>query len=66
MDDELSALEAKLAALIEHCHKLRGANETLRAHLLATQEENRALANRITIASTRIDALIAQLPVTSE
>ena len=62
MDAELSSLERKVALLIAHTHALRAANETLRGELAMLQEQNRTLAHRVQLASTRLDALLERLP----
>jgi uncharacterized membrane protein len=51
LDHELSALEARLAALVAHAQALRDANDALRRDLAAAQEKNE-----------RLDALLARLP----
>lgn len=63
MDADLAALEERLETLIAYARELRAANELLRGELLASQERNRDLTARVTQATTRLDALIARMPV---
>jgi chromosome segregation ATPase len=62
MDDELTALEQRLATLLAHTRALRAANESLRAELTAARERNRDLAQRVELATARLDALLARIP----
>ena len=62
MDSELARLEQKLAALLADYNRLRAENESLKRELGRAQEQNRALAARITAASSRLDSLLQQLP----
>lgn len=62
MEADLDALEARIATLIAHARELRLANESLRRDLGAAQEQNRAIAQRMQQASTRLDALLDRLP----
>ena len=62
LDHELSALEKRLATLVEHAQALSAANETLRRDLAAAQERNQALAERVDAAAERLDALLSRLP----
>jgi hypothetical protein len=63
VDADLAALEERLETLIAYARELRAANELLRGELLASQERNRDLTARVTQATTRLDALIARMPV---
>ena len=63
MDADLAALEERLETLIAYARELRAANELLRSELLASQERNRDLTARVTLATERLDALIARMPV---
>ena len=59
---ELDALERRVQSLIGHVRALRAANEALRRELAQAHTRNRALADRVVEAKTRIDALVAKLP----
>lgn len=65
-EQELAALEQRQASLIAHTRALRAANESLRRELADVQARNKALAERVTEATRRIDALLAQLPETAQ
>ena len=62
MDNELAALEHRLATLLAHTRALRAANEALRGELAQAQQRNRDLAQRVQPAPERVDALIARIP----
>jgi hypothetical protein len=62
MEQELAALEQRLASLIVHARALRAANEELRRELATAQEQNRTLTRRMQAASTRLDAVLARMP----
>lgn len=62
LDQDLEILERKVTSLIAHTRALRAANEALRRELTTAQNRNRALAERVLEAKTRIDALMAKLP----
>jgi hypothetical protein len=62
MDAELAALEERVETLIAYTRELQDANEILRRELLALQERNRDLDGRVTLATARLDALLAKVP----
>ena len=62
MDSELVGLEQKLATLLADYHRLRAENESLKRELVRAQEQHRALAARMAAATARLDALLQQLP----
>ncbi len=62
MDNELAALEHRLATLLAHARALRAANEALRNELAQAHQRNRDLAHRMQQASARLDALLARIP----
>ena len=62
MDNELAALEHRLATLLAHARALRAANEALRNELAQAHQRNRDLALRVQQASARLDALLARIP----
>jgi regulator of replication initiation timing len=66
IDRDLAALERKLVTLVTHTRALRAANETLRRELAAAYDKNRALAERVAVATERLDALLARLPEAAE
>jgi chromosome segregation ATPase len=62
MDAELAGLEQKLALLLADYHRARAENESLKRELARAQERYRALAARMSAATTRLDSLLQQLP----
>lgn len=64
MDAELSALEDKLALVVQRLKVLREENRELRQQLAARTDENSRLNEKLTAARTRIEALLKQIPET--
>ncbi len=64
MESDLSALEQKLAQLVERFEALRGDNRELRQQLAARADENVRLAEKLAAAKTRIEALLKLIPET--
>ena len=62
MDADLKALEEKLTRLIAHTRLLQSENLSLRQDLAQAQEEVKQLKGNMTLASTRLEALIGRLP----
>jgi regulator of replication initiation timing len=62
MDSVLGGLEQKLATLLADYHRLRAENESLKRELGRAQEQQRALAARMSAATERLDSLLQQLP----
>ena len=62
MDNDLDALERKVAALIAHAQALSEANTALMRDLEEARGRERDLAARMEAARGRLDALIDQLP----
>jgi cell division protein ZapB len=64
MDAELTALEEKLAQVVQRLKALRGENRDLRQQLAARTDENARLTEKLNAARTRIEALLKQIPET--
>ncbi len=64
MDAELSALEERLAQVVQRLEALREDNRDLRQQLAARTDENARLAEKLAAAKARIEALIKQIPET--
>lgn len=64
MESDLSALEQKLAQLVERFEALREDNRELRQQLAARADENVRLAEKLAAAKTRIEALLKLIPET--
>lgn len=64
MESDLSALEEKLAQLLQRLKALREENRDLRQQLAARTDENVRLTEKLGAARTRIEALLKQIPET--
>ena len=62
MENELNALEAKLAQLIQVSGKLRSENHQLRQELAHALSSNRQYSDKIEIATARLNKLLITLP----
>ena len=62
MENELNALEGKLAQLIQVNGKLRAENQELRQELAHAHNSNRLYANKIGNAKARLEKLLITLP----
>jgi cell division protein ZapB len=66
MDADLKALEEKLTQLIARTRTLQSENVSLREELEQAQVELKRLKGNMTLASSRIEALIGRLPQEDE
>lgn len=64
MDPELSALEEKLAQLVQRLNALREESRDLRQQLASRTDENARLGEKLVAAKTRIEALLKLIPET--
>lgn len=64
MEAELSALEEKLAQLVQRLDALREENRELRQQIAARADESVRLGEKLGAAKTRIEALLKQIPET--
>ena len=64
MESDLSALEEKLAQLVQRLQSLREENRELRQQLAARTDENARLGEKLGAAKSRIEALLKQIPET--
>lgn len=62
MDAELRELDEKIRKLADLCQRLRSENLQLRQELAAARNDNKHLADRMGLARTRIEGLIARFP----
>lgn len=62
MENELNALEGKLAQLIQISGKLRAENHRLRQELAHALSGNRQCGDKIAGAKARLEKLLASLP----
>ena len=64
MEPELSALEERLAQLVQRLKALREESRDLRQQLATRTDENARNAEKLVAARTRIEALLKQIPET--
>jgi regulator of replication initiation timing len=62
MENELNALEGKLAQLIQVAGKLRAENQELRQELAHALSSNRLYADKMGSAKARLEKLLITLP----
>lgn len=62
MENELNALESKLAQLIQVNSKLRAENHQLRQELAQTLSSNRLCNDKVESAKSRLENLLLTLP----
>jgi cell division protein ZapB len=62
MDAELRSLEDKVNQVVRLCQRLRSDNHDLRQQLATALNDNKQLAEKIGVASTRLEALLTQIP----
>jgi len=63
MDAELAALEDRVNTLAMLCQHLRQENHQLRQELAVSRSEGEKLAEKINATKSRLDMLIAKLPL---
>ena len=62
MDAELRSLEDKVNQVVTLCQRLRSDNHDLRQQLATALNDNKQLAEKIGVASSRLEALLTQIP----
>ena len=62
MDAELRSLEDKVNQVVALCQRLRSDNHALRQQLATALNDNKQLAEKIGVASTRLETLLTQIP----
>ncbi len=62
MENQLHALETKLAQLIAASGQLRADNHQLRQALAHAQSLNRVMSDNMDVASTRLENMLHNLP----
>ena len=62
MEAELTSLDNKISQLVQLTQKLRKDNSQLRQSLASVESENKRLAEKVNIAKTRLETLLAQIP----
>jgi cell division protein ZapB len=66
MEADLTALEAKVSQLIGLCQQLRTENMDLRQALAQAQSDVKQLNENMTLAGSRLQALLQSLPEDSD
>jgi len=66
MEAEIKSLEGKIDQFVELCHKLRADNQQLRQQLASALDQRRRLEEKIESATTRLEALLGQMPAEDE
>ena len=64
MEQDLQRFEDKLNHFVTLFHRLRSENNELRQTVATKSDEVKRLAEKLDLARTRIEALVAQLPET--
>ena len=64
MDPEFDSLEERLAQLVRRFEALRDENREIRQQLAQRADENVRLAEKLSAARSRIEALLKQIPET--
>ena len=62
MENELNALEGKLAQLIQVSGKLRAENHQLRQELAQALSNNRQCSDKVESAKARLEKILTSLP----
>ncbi len=66
MESELNSLEEKINQFVRLCQQLRSENIQLRQQLASAACENKHLAEKISVAASRLETLLTQIPGTEE
>ena len=62
MDAELSSLEEKINQFVALFQRLRSDNQELRQQLATALNENKLLAEKISVAKTRLETVLGRIP----
>lgn len=62
MHAELDALESKLAQMLERLQGMRGENIRLRQQVVALENTNKQLSDRLSEARGRMESLLTKIP----
>ena len=62
MDAELRSLEDKVYQVVALAQRLRADNHDLRQQLATALNDNKQLTDKISIAATKLESLLAQIP----
>jgi cell division protein ZapB len=62
MDKDLDALADKVTELVQVLTKLRAENQQLRQQLVSKADENKRLSEKITAATSKLEAMLTKIP----
>lgn len=62
MEEQLAALEQRIQQTADLCQKLRVENNELRQQFAQLSSENKSLADKVSSARERLEALLEQIP----
>lgn len=62
MDAEITALEEKINQLVQLCGRLRAENKQLRQQAATAFNDNKHLADKISVAKDRLESLLSRIP----
>ena len=62
VEAELDILDEKISQLVKLCHRLRKDNSELRQQLVAAQNQNKQLTEKIEGARHRLEGLLSRIP----
>jgi len=62
MNAEFDALDGKLDQFLQLCQRLKTENKELRLQLVSAQNDVKRLESKVTVAKTRLEALLGQIP----
>ncbi|AVZ78296.1 hypothetical protein C3497_01545 [Zoogloeaceae bacteirum Par-f-2] len=62
MEEELNQLENRIEQIATLCEGLKAENRALRSRLTQLESDNRAQADKLRLATEKLEALLARLP----
>ena len=66
MEAELNTLDEKISQLVQICQRLRADNNEFRQQLVAVQNQNKQLTEKIESARHRLESLLSKIPEVGE
>jgi cell division protein ZapB len=66
MEAELNTLDEKIHQLVQICQRLRADNNEFRQQLVAVQNQNKQLTEKIESARQRLENLLSKIPEDGE
>lgn len=62
MEEELTQLENRIEQIVTLCEGLKADNRELRSRLTKLEADNRAQADKLRLATEKLEGLLARLP----